>query len=136
MRRKMSVGLLAAEAIVCAAAAICTRADGNSYAALITFPFEQIASGLRYLSYSGASGNIAAVVLYTCFCCLPLLLFVRRRKKGRHAEDCLLLFLSAALFGAVYLFINPAYFSRIIVPDGMADAGKFAICSTVFSILV
>lgn len=39
---------------------------------IITFPFVQLASGLRHLSLSGNTGNIIAIILYAAFCLLPM----------------------------------------------------------------
>lgn len=104
--------LLAAEAVLCATAAIFSRQLAGLFPALLSFPFAQIGMGLRALSLSGVAGNAAAIVLYILCCFLPLiLLLIFGWGRRLHGEDALLFLLSAVLFPALYLLINPGTMS-------------------------
>lgn len=67
-------------------------------------PFLLLAEGLRSLSLSGRAGNAAAIVLYAAISLTPLLGLFR---KGRTAEDALLVPASGLLFYLLYGMINP-----------------------------
>ena len=79
-----------------------------TFTAAIAFPFEQLSHMLRILSLTGSAGNAAAIAIYAVICLLPTLfaLFVHRRR-GLRPRDALLLLLSAVLFAALYVMINP-----------------------------
>ncbi len=111
--------------------------SGSAVAGLMSFPFAQIGGLLRALSLAGAFGNIAAILLYAALGLAPLLLlFWRVRKKKAHLEDSLLVALSALLFFMMYLMVNPALISKVIVLGGMSGMGKAVIGGTFYSLLI
>lgn len=124
--------LLAAEAVLCATAAIFSRQLAGLFPALLSFPFAQIGMGLRALSLSGVAGNAAAIVLYILCCFLPLiLLLIFGWGRRLHGEDALLFLLSAVLFPALYLLINPGTMSA-----GPSLYGGALIGGVLYSILL
>lgn len=82
---------------------------------IFTFPFEQLGTWLRDLSLSGTAGNIAAIILYTGICLLPVAVWLILKKKKKDRKGDLLLFLlSAACFYILYYSINPGLFETIL----------------------
>ena len=79
---------------------------------------EEAGAWLRQLSLSGAGGNVLAWVLVLLVSCLPLLLMVLPRGRGRwHGEDlllpgCALLFLVLA-----FCLVNPTWQPSPIFPE-------------------
>lgn len=109
MKRKTLFCLLSAEAALCIWCAFLWGKGEAVVAELSAFPFAQIAHGLRWLSLSGAAGNTVAIVLYVLFCAPCAVLFAVRLAQNRQQKgDFLLLVISAALFGVIYLLINPS----------------------------
>lgn len=95
---------------------------------LLSFPFAQIAAGLRVLSFSGTVGNILSVILYLALSFSPAVLyyFVGRKRKVE-SEDSLLLLLSAFFLVIFYLMINPSYLGLHFGGIGFYS-GSLAIC--------
>lgn len=107
MKKKLPFIALGAEALLCVI--LCVALKGENAEAILSFPLAQLGAGLRALSLSGAVGNIAAILFYALICLLPVGLLVCRYLKGRaHWEDVLLPIISASMFYALYLLINPA----------------------------
>ena len=79
---------------------------------------EEAGAWLRQLSLSGAGGNVLAWALVLLVSCLPLLLLVQPRGRGRwHGEDlllpgCALLFLVLA-----FCLVNPTWQPSPIFPE-------------------
>lgn len=96
---------------------------------MITFPFVQIASGLRYLSLSSAVGNIVAIALYVVFCLIPMLFFVWRWVKHKLSYiDALLPITTILMFIAMYQLINPALLNNVVTK-------KLLTCITIYSVI-
>ena len=96
---------------------------------IITFPFVQIANGLRYLSLSSGVGNIIAIILHTAFCLLPMVLFVIQWAKHKLCyTDAILPLTTILLFIAMYQLINPALINMVI-------ATKALPCITIYSLI-
>jgi hypothetical protein len=113
MKKKLRVFLII-EACFCLAAAFALSALGEAQgytdtaAYIFSFPFYQIALGLRALSLSGSLGNAAALALYVCLCLLPVgFMLYRRRKAMSVPADWLLPLGSFLLFYGLYTMINP-----------------------------
>ena len=126
MTRERFRWLLIAEGAVCLLLwAVQWRLEGSMAASLLSFPLGPIGGGLRALSLSGAAGNALAVALYVLLSLLPLLglLFVRRKRELKW-EDSLLALLSAELFGALWLNVNPHLIHAL---PGLETAGKAAV---------
>ena len=89
---------------------------------------EEAGAWLRQLSLSGAGGNVLAWALVLLVSCLPLLLLVLPRGRGRwHGEDlllpgCALLFLVLA-----FCLVNPTWQPSPIFPEVWMLAA-FGIC--------
>jgi len=136
MKRNVFVGILMVEAVFCALLFLAKAAFAEVFSAAMAFPFEQIGLGLRTLSLSGGSGNIAAIVLYVGISLLPVAaLYILWKRRKLNAEDALLGVLSAALFIVLYLMINPGMIPT--APGGVLGqpVGKAVLGSTVYSIL-
>lgn len=96
---------------------------------IITFPFVQIANGLRYLSLSSSFGNIVAIILYGTICLLPIILLMLQRSKHKICYiDALLLLMSVLLFVVIYQLINPGLISNVA-------ATKAFPCITLYSVI-
>ena len=101
------------------------------YSVLITFPFEQLGLGLRKLSLSGTSGNIAAIIIYVLICLLPCLLFFRLKRSGKLLKtDFFLPVLTVLLFAVIYYMINPGLFHA-----GLPGTGKMLLGCTCYSVI-
>lgn len=95
---------------------------------LLSFPFAQIAAGLRILSFSGTAGNILSLFLYLALSFSPAVLyFFINRKRKVESEDHLLLLLSVFLLVIFYLMINPSYLGMHFGGIGYYS-GSLAIC--------
>lgn len=107
MKNKMPGVLLAIYALICAALAFFGLGDGLVGGAL-AFPFALLGSGLRSMSLSGGAGNICATVIYVIFCLLPVFGgLIKLKRKTWSGKDWLLVLLSGAMFGVMYMMINP-----------------------------
>lgn len=96
---------------------------------IITFPFVQIADGLRYLSLSGVAGNIIAVTLYVTFCLLPMLFWVFQWAKHKsNYIDALLPVVTILMFIVMYQLINPGLINNVV-------ATKALPCITLYSVI-
>ncbi len=130
------VVLLGAEGLLCAAAALFIPMPLTGGLAIAEqFPLAQVGALLRALSLWGGIGNAFAIALYVLICCVPALFAVAAlfRRKGR-IEDILLGVMSAYLFFAVYLMINPAD----IKAAGLAveSIGKSVLGGVFWSVLI
>ena len=102
--------LLLMEAVLCLLFVGLRLASPDFFSSVMAFPFEQIGTGLRALSLSGAVGNAFAIFLYVLFSAIPLFFWVRRsRNHTRTPEDHLLLLMSILLFLIIYWMVNPAF---------------------------
>ncbi|NLY73626.1 MAG: hypothetical protein GX079_08070 [Tissierellia bacterium] len=98
---------------------------------IITFPFVQIANGLRYLSLLSGLGNIFAIILYTAFCLLPMILFVIQWAKHRLSyTDAILPLTTILLFIAMYQLINPALLNTVIVTKALPSITIYSLICT------
>ena len=99
-----------------------------SLSSIFSFPFAQIADGLRALSFSGTAGNILSLILYVALSFSPAVLyyFTGRKRKIQH-EDNLLLLLSVLFLVIFYLMINPSYLGKHFGGIGVYS-GSLVIC--------
>ncbi|MBR3825740.1 MAG: hypothetical protein IKJ39_11165 [Lachnospiraceae bacterium] len=139
MKKKIYLGILIFEAIVCVIFCVLGTISGENVADMMVFPFATIGKGLRALSLSGSVGNIVAIILYGGISLLPLgLVLFHAKKKILHAEDILLVALCPLLFAVLYEMINPG--SIIMGPEelGMlsADVRNGMLGCIVYSLLV
>lgn len=96
---------------------------------ILVLPFTLLGKGLRFLSLSGTTGNVVAILLYILLCFTPLLLLIGRRRKKK---DILLLICSGILFYVLYYMINPAYRPVIL----QNPAGSLGMAGAVYSVLL
>ena len=116
MKKKIYLGILILEAIVCVIFCVLGTISGENVADMMAFPFVPIGTGLRTLSLSGSVGNIVAIILYGGISLLPLgIVLFHVKKKILHAEDTLLVALCPLLFAVLYEMINPG--SIIMGPE-------------------
>lgn len=114
MKTKRWVFLLAAVVAALAMYAAVFAPDGGVLVVL-ALPFRWLGLGLRSLSLSGTAGNIAAIVLMTMFCLLPLLpVFLDARKKQKAVIEHIVCVLTAAILPfLLYRFVNPQLIRQI-----------------------
>jgi len=139
MKRKLLCTLLCIEAILCIAFNAARLSTSDAFSAAMAFPFEQIGALLRRLSLTGVIGNCIALAIYAVLCISPVLFLLGIGSKRKlRAEDSLLVILSAALFGAIYLMINPAYIANVFADiDGTGfEISKAVLGGTIWSITV
>lgn len=103
---------------------------------MFSFPFGQIAAGLRQLSLSSPVGNVLSLVLYGVLSLSPVLIYLYiKRKRKTENEDALLILLSLMLFITLYLMINPAHLGRHFGAFGLEEV-YMGFCGVVlYSIL-
>ena len=77
---------------------------GGNVLGLLALPFSALGGLLRKMSLSGFAGNVAAIVIYLAVCALPVLFWLRGK---RRREDALLVFLSGVTAVVLYYMINP-----------------------------
>lgn len=136
MKRNVFIWILMAEALLCVVLRILQTSFTGVFSAVMAFPFEQIGLGLRLLSLSGGLGNAAAIVIYSAVSLLPVAaLLVLRKKRKLHAEDGLLVLLSAALFAVLYLMINPGIMSPLAGGAAGQPVAKAVLGVMVYSVL-
>ena len=136
-KRHVFISILALEAILCAAAAMLQANVQTLFTAAVTFPFEQLGRGLRLLSLQGGAGNAAAWAIYICIGLIPAIYMCARLIRGKRApEDLLLAPLTILLFVAMYLFINPAYFQKLMPMDGMDKVGGLMMGAAMDSLII
>ncbi|NLU52051.1 MAG: hypothetical protein GXX10_04195 [Clostridiaceae bacterium] len=137
MKRKLFYVFLTVEAVLCILLNLARENFSMAYSAVISFPFEQIGLGLRKLSLSGDTGNIAAIVLYSAICLIPLvLLLIFKKSRKLYPEDALLALLSPMLFGVMYLMINPGLMGPFLGSIASRSFGKAVLGSMVYSVIV
>jgi hypothetical protein len=118
MKKTLVYAVLALEALICIALEISGAIRPEMFTSVMAFPFEQAGLGLRELSLSGTSGNWAAICLYAAICLLPAVYWaIFRARKGLRPEDILLAVMSAALFGGIYIIINPGWLHTYLSVD-------------------
>lgn len=136
MQRKLLFFVLSIEAVACLLLVTLRVAMTGAFTTIMAFPFEQIGLTLRMLSLSGTTGNIVAIALYMLLCLVPCFILLIRKKRGLHLEDGLLGLLSASLFAALYLMINPGLIASILNSGNPGlPVMKSILGGTVYSIL-
>ncbi|MDR0952306.1 MAG: hypothetical protein LBM18_05225 [Oscillospiraceae bacterium] len=125
------------EAAVCVALCFVKASLSGAFTAVFAFPFEQIGLALRAISLSGALGNAAALALYILISLLPAgaLLLLRKRRR-LYVEDWLLAVLSAFLFAALYLMVNPVLIPQTFGKTASGALGKAILGGTAYSIII
>ena len=138
MSRKKLYIILGVETILCLAAAIYnSMSSGIGYAEIAAFPFAQIGMLLRWMSLSGAAGNIAAIIMYLAIGAAPILYALWLSKKDKaETEDLLLLVISVFLFVMMYFMVNPGCISINANLGGSASFGKAVLGGAFYSVLI
>lgn len=137
-KKKILRVMLAIEAVICVIFSFLWRGEQNvTFFEVLRSPFELIGKVLRYLSLSGATGNVIAIILYAIVCLLPVAAtaYMLKIKKAKW-EEILLALLSALLFWSIYMFINPG---KIVNMDGIiisVDTYKDEMVLTMISVIV
>ncbi len=109
----------------------------NVFTSMVAFPFEQVGLLLRWLSLSSVFGNILAIILYCVISLIPMIFFYLLCKtKKNEVIDIMLVFLSLALFGGLYLMINPSLIGRLYNNSDFILIGKSMIGLTIYSIFL
>lgn len=139
MKKRLYIGILVLEAIICVVLCVLGNVSGEDIADIMAFPFAPIGDGLRVLSLSGSIGNIIAIILYAGVSLIPLgLVLTHGKKKSLHWEDSLLVILCPLLFAVLYEMINPGSLQLGPKELGMVggEARKAMLGCMVYSILV
>ena len=137
MKRKRFCIFLCAEAVASVLLYLARQSLPRAFSAVVAFPFEQLALGLRALSCRSRAGDAAAWVIYCAVCLLPLaLLPVIRRRRRLQAEDALLAVLSAALFAVLYWMINPALLGEFMGAEEGRRVLMGVLGGVIYSVLV
>ncbi len=137
MKRKLLVPILTVEAVLCILLYFIRDILPSAFTTVVAFPFEQIGFILRYLSLSGALGNIFSLILYVLISLSPVLLYlVLHRKKKVFFEDLLLFVLTVILFVMIYFMINPGTMSAVFPVNMPSDIGKATLSLTFYVVLM
>lgn len=123
------VKIFAVVALMVLAIIGCTLLGVEEAATVIALPFSLLGKGLRLLSLTGNTGNIAAIILYILVCLMPLALGIKRKHK---LEDLLLPLCSAIMFYVMYYMINPGLRPSVMINS----TGDFILSCAVYSILL
>lgn len=137
MKRKTFYVLLGCEAVLCIFFHLVRVSLPIPFSNSLAFPFAELSMGLRILSLSGAMGNIAALILYSAICLLPLggFFFIKHKRK-RNKEDFLLVLLSLLLFVGLYWMINPGRMSVYLGQTAAQGGGSALLGSIFYSVIV
>ena len=109
MKNKKNL-LLIVEALICIVLCVFGSDSFSLTRGLLSFPFKQIALGLRELSLLSGVGNIIAWALFTLICAIPVIIaIIKCVKKSFALEDIMLIVLSVVLAPALYYMINSGY---------------------------
>lgn len=87
---------------------------------IMYYPFELVGKIIRSLSLSSSIGNIVSWIIYIGICMIPTFIYFYKYKK----VDFILLISSIYLLFAVYNFINPEGFYKLL-PDELQSATEF-----------
>ena len=130
MRRKVLIGAVLAEAVLCLMFGGFQDCFPEVFSTMIASPFEQLGALLRRWSLSGSVGNGAAWVLYVGICLIPCVIFLilRGRRRNVKADGCLP-GLSVLLFAVLYFMINPSSFQ-----ENIPGTGKLLLGGTFYSV--
>lgn len=132
----IALSLEAAACLLLAALLGWNGGEGESLASLAAFPFAQIGLGLRWLSLSGAVGNGLAIGLYVLLSLIPLLALGALWRRGRlRRADALLAVLSALLFWALYLMVNPGLLTAWLNLAAGGIVGQAVLGGAVYGVL-
>ncbi|MFY9283318.1 MAG: hypothetical protein WAO56_04270 [Miniphocaeibacter sp.] len=94
---------------------------------IIFFPYYQISNMLRIMSLSGNIGNIVSWAIYILISIIPIILFIRIKKKNNLKNiDYLLFLISLLIFSTIYLGINPNII-EIILKQNISLQASFSI---------
>lgn len=131
MKRKGMTYILTAEAAACVVFCMLQMNFSGSFSSLAAFPFEQTGCVLRYLSLSGKTGNISAIILYITLSLIPCLVWlILKKKEMLLGIDHILPGISVLLFLVNYYMINPGLFI-----SGIPGMGKWMLGCTFYSVL-
>jgi len=133
MKQKILIGFLCTEAAACMLYHLLQASYAEVFISALTFPFEQIGWGLRFLSLSSTVGNVAAIVVYMAVCLIPAAtLFLLWKKRKLYAEDALLCLLSAVLFAVIYIMINPGFIGSPLAGQPVMKAVLGGVVYSIF----
>jgi len=104
-KEKLALLLLSLLAVACVVFVLSPATSAGVLTYIFSFPYAQMALGLRALSLPGGVGNVIAIILYVLICLAPIgfMPFIRNRKP----EDAMLMIISIVLFFVMYYMINP-----------------------------
>lgn len=111
MKHKKLYLVLGAEAVVIIALMFFKESFPAFFSSVLTFPFEQIALMLKYLSQTGRFGNAISVMLWSALSIIPAV-YAINSKKVSSSERISLFIVSLALFIALAGMANPLNLAR------------------------
>ncbi|MBR1781765.1 MAG: hypothetical protein IJ751_10230 [Oscillospiraceae bacterium] len=137
MRKTLYLSALAAEAALCVGLSLARSALSGWLSDAVAFPLEPLGVLLRRMSLSGGVGNACAIILYVILGLLPCLALVPRlKKKALFWGDVLLPVLSAEVFFALYLMVNPGLMRPWLGMAGAPEGGKLLLGGAFYTLLV
>lgn len=99
---------------------------------IFSFPFEQLAWGLRQLSLSGAVGDFFAILFYLFLGNIPAGIYFYLKKQGKNRKmDYMLFAMSGVLLVVLYYMINPG-----LLPVSLLGAGETLLGGTFYSVVI
>lgn len=115
MKRKKLTIMLICEAVLLFILVLLTDQFPRLFSSMFTFPFEQVAIGLKGLSQLGPVGNGLAIALWVGISLLPSIPALQyKQNKTAIKERITLISLSCVLLLALYGMINPHVFCSFI----------------------
>lgn len=126
-QKRLIPTLLCITTLVFAAIALFANTS-SSLGALLWFPLSVLGNALRRLSLSSAALNVVAIVLYAAICLIPAAYAVfALRKRGFVRADIILYVLSAVLFFALYVAVNPQLLGHFFKSELFLSASSYNI---------
>ena len=134
MKHKALMIMLVCEAALLFILVLLMNRFPGLFSSMMTFPFEQIAIGIKALSQTGRVGNGLAAALWVGISLLPLIPALRYRQNKAAAMEKISLFsLSCVLLLALYGMINPHVFCSFI-PE--AEGEYLAVIKAIIGVSV
>lgn len=139
MKRRSLIILLCCESVILTALSILTNFFPTVFSSVPSFPFEQIASGLSFVSQFGNIGNGLAMALLVGVSIIPTILALKTGRSKETAKERIVLFLlSAVMMLALYGIMNPSLFCPTLL-DAQKEfipVIKATLGITVWSVIV
>lgn len=118
-----------------AACALVQGVTGADVMITLMKPFTLLGNRLRAWSLSGAKGNALTWAVLAVLSLLPVLCILIARRKRKQAGDWLFLLSGAAVFGALFLLINPTLLIHPAMTEALSSSPEVLTGGPVFAAL-